>query len=37
MDEEQMFGEDFVISFYTIFITIERERERERERDGGES
>ena len=38
IDEEQMFSEDFVISFYTIFITIlgERERERERERWRGE-
>ena len=27
IDEEQMFSEDFVISFYTIFITIPRERE----------
>ena len=36
IDEEQMFSEDFVISFYTIFITIlgrERERKRERERE----
>ena len=36
MDEEQMFSEDFVISFYTLFITIDREKERERERWRGE-
>ena len=30
-----MFSEDFVISFYFIFITILGENERERKRDGG--
>ena len=35
IDEEQMFSEDFVISFYFIFITIPGENERERKKDGG--
>ena len=30
-----MFVEDFVISFYFIFITIPGEKERERKKDGG--